>query len=335
MELRQSENFWRPGTNRMIGFRQRSKMQFAFVVTIALFGSLAATSPATGDTHIPIDSADARLTVGKIANASTKHFNRLGLLANHLAQAMGSQGIRNGDVLIANSVREMNEHLLAGRVDVLSETPFGALRLIDKGNAELLLVEWKRGRPSYRSVFFVRRSSRINAITDLAGSRIAFEDPNSTSAFFLPLAELLRHGIGATHLDAPDAPPVTGKIGYLFAHQEIGQAVMVANGLADAGVFSDSDWSKLSQMDNGIANGLRVIHRTEEVFRSAVLIRRSMSAASKARLKEILLEMPATDAGRKVLASYYGVTNFEEPSGAPQRSVARARKLFRLFQEAN
>ena len=67
--------------------------------------------------------------------------------------------------------------------------------LEEAGVADLLLREWKQGVAEYHSVFFTRRDSGINGISDLPGHIMAFEDPGSTSAYLIPRFTLEQNGI--------------------------------------------------------------------------------------------------------------------------------------------
>ena len=77
------------------------------------------------------------------------------------------------------------------KVDLYVDSAFASIVVNQPSVAELFLSRWKKGVEKYHSTIFVRRGEGIDSLDDLKGKMIAFEDPGSTSAYFLPKAELL------------------------------------------------------------------------------------------------------------------------------------------------
>ena len=77
----------------------------------------------------------------------------------------------------------------------MSETAGSGMSYQERADAHVLLVAERSGMREYESVFFTRRDSGIKDLADLRGKRIAFQNPASTSAYFLPASEMLSAGL--------------------------------------------------------------------------------------------------------------------------------------------
>ncbi len=252
-----------------------------------------------------------RVVIGRISEKPREHFDRMRALADHLAIELEADGVTGVDVVLVDSLAEMQQLLETGRVDMLSETAFMALALADSGAADLVLREWKQGVPEYHTVFFARTDSGIDDIGDLVDGTIAFEDPGSTSAYMIPRATMELAGHELTPLDQPDGPVPPGRIGYMFAEGEINIVAWVHRGLADAGVVSNLDWENEDDTPSFLKDDLLIIHRTEPIIRSLLLMRSDLDPALRARLTEILLGMHETEAGQRALSRYFRVSRYD------------------------
>ena len=220
------------------------------VLRICSFGVLLAccltvvsmpVAAAPGSTQLAANADTGPIVVGRISENPKKHYPRLKKLADYLASNLTGLGPTSGAAIFAKDFETLASFFRSGQVDIVSETPFAALRLVEETGAEILLREWKKGVAEYRTVFFVRRDSDINTFKDLVGRTIAFEDVGLTSAFLMPLSVLRREGYDLVRLSSPREAPPRDKIGYAFAGSENNIAIWVATGIADAGVFSDMD----------------------------------------------------------------------------------------------
>ena len=126
------------------------------------------------------------LTLGRVTTNPKKYVPGLEALGRYLVARLGDMGITENRVVLARDNEHMIELLRRREVDLVSETPFTALTFEKKVSAEILLREWKKGVSSYHTVFFTRKDSAIQSLQDLVGKTVAFEDPGSTSAYFVP-----------------------------------------------------------------------------------------------------------------------------------------------------
>lgn len=297
----------------------RPQRLLAFVLSAVL---IAVAAP-------PIAAADSlRVVVGRISEKPREHFSRMRALADHLAAELEADGVTGVDVVLVDSLDEMRELMATGRVDIVSETAFMGLSLVEAGVAELALREWKQGVAQYHTVFFTRADSGLETLSDLTGHSIAFEDPGSTSAYMIPRVTVEISGMELTALEQPGAPVPDDQVGYVFAEGEINIVAWVHRGLADAGVVSNLDWENEDETPSFLKDDLTIIHETQPIIRSLLLMRRDLDPVLKDRISEILLGMHETEAGRRALRRYFRVSRYD-PIEEAASGLAFVREVLR------
>lgn len=263
------------------------------------------------------------LVIGRVDVHPEAHRGYLQRMVDYAAGRMGDLGIVAGEVVVAPDNAAMLDHLRSGKVDWVTETPFSALRFEGSGNAEIVARRWKGGVAAYRTLLFVRADSDIRSPGDLRGRTIAFEDPGSTSAYFLPAAVLIRRGHRLVRLSSIRQAPRTDGIGYVFSGDERNTADWVHAGVVDAGALSDTDWADPELVPPAYREALRVIHRTGPVPRALELVRADLDPAVKARLVELLLHAHEDPEAAGVLDAYQKTRRFD-PIDAETRAQLEA-----------
>ena len=304
------------------------------VVLAVVIGPLGAPVPpaeAAGQTNL--SPRERTIVVGRVTEDPKKHFARLETFANYLAGRLESVGITAGGVVIAKDNEQMITYLREGKVDLLSETALSALLFVEQTGAEILLREWKKGVPTYRTVLITRAESGIAALPDLRDRTIAFEDRGSTSAFLLPLAMLRREGLEPVELSSPQAVPPAGRVGYAFARGEVNIVAWVARGLVDAGALSDGDWDELVRAPKTLKQQLKIFHTSKPFIRSLVVTRSELRPEVKARVKEILLDMHNDPDATDVLKLYNKVKKYDEIESEVAESLSAARHVFAFVRD--
>lgn len=275
---------------------------------------------------------DRTLVVGRISDNPKKHFSRLEIMADYLAQRLGDSGIDAGRVVMAKDKEHMARLLREGQVDIFSETPFTAVQLADTTAAKMLAREWAKGVASYRTVFFTHKENSIASIADLRGRKIAFEDPDSTSAFLIPLAMIRMSGLETVELmNVRDEVP-DDKVGYAFTRNELNMVSWVARRITDVGAFSNLDWEDLARTPEKPKNTLRVFHESEPIMRSLLMARGNLRPEIMAELKEILFSMHSNPEGIKVLKAYNEVKKFDAIE-VEEDSLDEVRRLMSFLME--
>lgn len=239
---------------------------------------------------------------------------QMGPLHRVLSERLAARGVRSGPLVIAADLPDMASRLRAGTVDGVIEGVMPTLALERRtGAVDPAVLVWRKGQREYSSVFFVRADSDVEALGDLAGRTIVFEAPRSTSAFYVPMATLLEHG-----LDPRPAGPQAGGDGvvrYRFAGSELNQAYWVHRGEGDAGAFNDGDWARTPAR---LRDDLRIIHITPPLPRWLFSFREPVPPAVRRAVMEVLTHLHEDAEGRAALEAASRIALFE-PLGAGDR----------------
>src|SRR5690606_22845982 len=115
----------------------------------------------------------------------------------------------------------MASYLRRGRVDWVTETAASAVLLHDRAGAQPILLTERDGSRWCRSGGCARRDRGIHSLADRRGHNVAFQRSSSTSAYYVPAAELLERGMRLEILLAPTDGVASHEVGYLFARSEL------------------------------------------------------------------------------------------------------------------
>ena len=253
---------------------------------------------------------DDVLVLGRISDDPKTHYEQLKPLLDYVVPRMAGVGIREGRILMARDPQQMASYLRRGRVDWVTETAGTGMLLRQRAGAEPLLLTERGGTSQYHSVFFARRDSGLRGLEDLRGHRIAFQRPSSTSAYYVPAAELLERGIGLEILLSPTDLIDTDALGYLFARSELNISTCVHNKLFDAEVMSNVDWDNPRRMPKAFRDDFVVIGRTAPYPRAVEMVRNGLAPDVRARLREVLIEAAADPDAREAMLRFFGTTAF-------------------------
>ena len=303
-----------------MSFRFANRILAGFLVIGALIAGADATVYADEERH---------LTLGRISQEPGKNIDRLAAMAEYLSAALAPHGIATVDIVIAESPERMAEMLRNGEVDLFSETPFIAFDMAERRLAEPLMREWKKGVAEYHTVIIARNDGEVGSLKDLKGRKIAFEDPGSTSGYFLPRVALEDAGLSLEELDDPRSRPTGDAVGYSFAHGEINIVAWVNRGLADAGAISNLDWEDPKKAPEQLKEGLKIIYETQPVTRSMMMVRQTLDADIKERLASVLAQMHETPEGQAALKKYFKVSRYDPLDGPAAEGLESARQLWR------
>lgn len=307
-------------------FRFANRILMGFMVIAGLISGFAA----------PVYAGEGQqLTLGRITQEPGKNIKRLNGMAEYLAVALAPSGIDTIKIVIAESPEIMAEMLRNGQVDLFSETPFTALDLMETGLAEPLMREWKSGVAEYHSIIIARNDSEIRSLEDLRGRKMAFEDAGSTSGYYLPRAALEAAGLSLQELDDPRSKVVGDAVGYSFAKGEINVVAWVNRGLTDAGAISNLDWDNPKKAPALLREGLTIIHETQPVIRSLMMVRRTLDAEIKERVASVLAQMHETTEGKAALNTYFKVSRYDPLTGQAMLGLDSARRVWRQAWKPN
>ena len=284
----------------------------------ALLSSLIAPAHAAGDGHV--------LVLGRISDDPKAHYEQLKPLLDYVVPRMRDVGITEGRILMARDAQQMTSYLRRGRVDWVTETAGTGMQLQQRAGARPLLLTERGGVSRYHGVFFVRRDSGLERLSDLEGRTIAFQNTASTSAYFAPATALLDAGQRLEILLSPMDRPSADAVGYVFARSELNIAAWVHKRLVDAGVVSNLDWDDVRRMPPAFRRDFRVIHETQDFPRALEMVRGDLDPKIEARLREVLLEAAQDPAAREALSVFFRTTRFLPVDPASQQALDDLRR---------
>ncbi|WP_432277868.1 phosphate/phosphite/phosphonate ABC transporter substrate-binding protein [Lysobacter stagni] len=293
-----------------------SLRRIALLIFLALATATASHSAIAGN-------APGVLVLGRISDDPKTHYEQLKALLDYVVPRMRDVGITEGRILMAKDSHQMASYLRRGRVDWVTETTGTAMLLQRNAGARPLLLTERDGASHYHSVFFARRDGNVHSLDQLAGHSIAFQRPTSTSAYFVPAAELLTRGLPLEILLSPEDTIEPGSVGYLFAWSELNISTWVHKGLADVGVMSNLDWNNPKRMPPAFRDDLMVIGETTDYPRAIEMVRSNLDPRVEARLREVLLDAAGDPEAGDALLRFFNTTRFMPVDPDSRRTLDR------------
>ena len=303
--------------------RQRRRL-FVIAITALLFGAIRGSN-AVGQTpnRVEVRTLSLGIVSGVHQKEIEEHYRDF---VGYLARKLSAASDVEAKVIIASTPTELAKLLEQQKVDFYMESTYSTYVINDvQGAGKLLLRRWQRGKPEYQSLIFTKRNSGVNRLDDLRGKIIVFEDPESTSGYFLPKFFLLRNGFKLSEKGRLDAIVASGEIGYVFASSQEKLVDLVLTEQAAGGAFSDDDYAKL---DEKAKADVGVLAQSERLPRHLVSIRKDMAPPLADRLKALLLSMSEDDEGRKILQQTGETTKFDM---LPEGEEGMRRRLLETF----
>ena len=283
---------------------------------------LCSGSPAAGQT--PQKPITAAITLGIVAETHQKeieeHFREF---VRYMARKISPATALEGKVVVTSTLPDLAKLLDQGTVDFYMESPYPTYVVNNvHGAGTLLLRRWKSGMADYRSLIFTHRNSGIQRLDDLRGKLIAFEDPESSSGYFLPKLFLQRNGLRLAEKPGLDANVGAAEVGFVFARSQKTLVDWVLSKNTAAGAFSNDDHAAL---DEKTRNDILVLAQTELLPRHLLSVRKDMPLGLVGRLEKTLLAMHEDAEGRKILQNTDATTKFDLLPGG--EAVMRRRLL--------
>lgn len=202
------------------------------------------------------------------------------------------------------------------RADVAAINTFGYVLAHDKYQAEARLTVLRHGSPTYQSQFIAKADGPIKTLADLAGKKIAFVDPASTSGYLLPLKTLKEHKI---------EPKET-----VFAMKHDSVVSMIYQGQVDAGAtyysppadgkIEDARRLVLTQYPD-VEKKVKIIDLSEPIPNDPIIFRKDLPEEMKVKIIDAFLSFIASPEGKVAFKEIYGVTELKKATDADYESV--------------
>lgn len=261
----------------------------------------------------------APLVIGSVSHEPADEIRKFQPLADYLAHHLAEFGVDQGKVVVTSGMKEMAQRLGSGEVDVYIDSAFPTIVVGRLADSRILLRRWKKGRAEYRSVIFVRNDSPVQTVNDLPGKAVAFEEPYSTSGYFLPKSALLQAGLKLSEQADTGAPVKAGEVGYVFTMDDANTPVWVLRGKVGAGAMDDAGFARLPPQHR---DNLRVVLQTAALPRHLVSVRKGLTPRLVSGIKAVLLAMEHSEEGRQALQKFEMTTRFDELPGGPEKALA-------------
>jgi phosphonate transport system substrate-binding protein len=262
-------------------------------------------------------------TTGDDPDDEIKEFN---VLATYLEKHLKGSGIDNVKTIVAPNTKKMAHLINSQKVDIYIDSPFPSLIVSQKTGSTIFLRRWKKGVAEYRSVVFSRKDSGIDSLEKMKGKLIAFEDPFSTSSFFLPKATLETQGAILKQVEVGDVlkNDITG---YKFSDDDRNTMLWVLRKRADLGAMNERKFKKLAKKR---INDLQVITRSIWVPRHVVSHSPSLDSKTVVAIKDTLKTMHTTKEGQLALKNFANTTKFDD---FPSRTTDELMPLLNMLEQ--
>jgi phosphonate transport system substrate-binding protein len=202
---------------------------------------------------------------------------------------------------VGTSYSAVVEAIGAGHVDIGWLNPFSYVLAHSKYGVEPLLITMRNGARTYNGLIITRTDSGINTLKDLKGKTFAFVDPLSTSGTIYPKLLMMANGID----------PQKDLKQSIFAGGHDKVVIAVYQKQADAGAIygggggggNDARGRVVATIPD-VMEKTKIIGTTDAIPNDNVSVRGELPAEMKTKLREALLKIDATDAGKRLLENY-------------------------------
>ncbi len=251
--------------------------------------------------------------LGSVSNNIKKHLDRFAPLAVYLERELADEGVTGVEILVLPTAAAMAEAMRNGEVDLYFDSPLVAARVARAGGGEPFLRRWKRGIGSYHSVILVPSDSEMTTVEDLTGRRIAFQKPDSTSGFLLPVGMMRRLGLTLRELPTRDSHPRDNEVGYIFTNDDRNTLAWIYNGWVDAAA---TDNQRFEALEAAAPGAFRVLARSIDVPRQIIVRRSGLDDSLMVAVANVLIDMENSEVGRESLENFNHTTKFDRfPAG--------------------
>jgi phosphonate transport system substrate-binding protein len=229
-------------------------------------------------------------------------------LARYLAANLRADGVNDVKVAVAGSIAEMAALMRSAKVDLFIDSAFPSMALNQLAGSKFLLRRWKRGVREYRSLIFTKNDSGLRQLSDLKGKTIAFEEAYSSTGYFFPKVALLKAGLKvAAKKDASD-PVAPTEVGYVLSNDDENTMLWVLRGLLIAGATDDVTFVRRARSK---IDELRILYESAPMPRQLVSYRQDLAENVIRKLRETLLSMDKSDAGKTALMEFQRTAKFD------------------------
>ncbi|HKI51344.1 MAG TPA: phosphate/phosphite/phosphonate ABC transporter substrate-binding protein [Geothermobacteraceae bacterium] len=168
----------------------------------------------------------------------------------------------------------------------------GTMAIRELGVEPLVRPQFMDNSATCSAIVFAKKGDGIRAARDMRGKRIAFVDKASSTGFLLPLAYFKSLGI-------EDYQNWFGDVLFSGTHEDAINDVL--SGYADVGAVSSTIFYMLAEMNPQVLNELTVLGTSPLIPSNPLSVRNDLPEDLKQLLKQQLLTLHQSAAGRAIL----------------------------------
>jgi phosphonate transport system substrate-binding protein len=233
-------------------------------------------------------------------------------------------------VSVPTSYAAVIEAMGAENVDIGWLAPFAYILGREKFQTEVILSSVRSGSKTYTGQIVAHADSGITSIEGLKGKKFAFVDPGSASGFLYPNALLASKGI--------DYKTAFSETLFAGGHDKV--LVAVYNKQVDGGATfgpsapgaTDARHNVVSTLPD-ILEKVKVVDLTPPIPNDTVSVRKGLSPALVAQVKEGLLAAAQTEDGKRLLKTLYTIDGLATAQDSEYESVRAAARVLNLNLE--
>jgi phosphonate transport system substrate-binding protein len=264
------------------------------------------------------------LIIGSIHHEVAAEIKKFLPLTDYVGKHLQSEGVNEAKIVVAKDISQMGALLRERKVDIYIDSSIASVGANLISGSKFLLRRWKRGQAEYRSVIYKRKETNLRRVEDLKGHILAFEEPFSSSGYFIPKLALLQEGLKLVPKPDPTRPIGPEEIGYVFSLHDENTVAWVLRGKVSAGATDDYTYQRQRHRYPG---GLEVIYTTSSFPRHLVSYRADLAPRLVTKIKEILMQMDQSPEGRSALKEFEHTTKFDELPGSSTAQLLKVRKF--------
>jgi phosphonate transport system substrate-binding protein len=209
------------------------------------------------------------------------------------------------EIAIPASFVAVVEAIGTNRADIAAMNSFGYILAHERYGAQAKLTVIRYGLPTYQAQFIALADGPIKTLADIAGKKVAYVDPASTSGYLLPLKVLKDKGI---------EPAET-----VFAMRHDAVVSMIYQGQVEAGAtfYSPPNEGKIQDARRlvttqypDIEKKIKIVELTESIPNDPIVFRKDLPEEITKSVIAAFEGFIKTPEGKDAFYTLYGVTDF-------------------------
>ena len=210
------------------------------------------------------------------------------------------------EIAIPASFVAVVEAIGTNRADIAAMNSFGYILAHERYGAQAKLTVIRYGLPTYQAQFIALADGPIKTLADIAGKKVAYVDPASTSGYLLPLKVLKDKGI---------EPAET-----VFAMRHDAVVSMIYQGQVEAGAtfYSPPNEGKIQDARRlvttqypDIEKKIKIVELTESIPNDPIVFRKDLPEEITKSVIAAFEGFIKTPEGKDAFYTLYGVTDFQ------------------------